>query len=67
MAEAVRRAIEGCDLVVNFAVFNVLLLTFLADGQAKAKAVATIVATTCAYFMNRHCTYRDRPKSALSR
>lgn len=55
------------NLVVNFAVFNLLLLTVLHSGQLKAKAVATVVATTCAYFMNRHWTYRDRPKSTLRR
>src|SRR5262245_61317495 len=55
------------NLVVNFAVFNLLVLTVLSDGQLKAKAVATVAATTCAYFMNRHWTYRDRPKSTLRR
>jgi len=55
------------NLVINFAVFNLLILTVLADGQLKAKAAATVVATTCAYFMNRHWTYRDRPKSTLRR
>lgn len=55
------------NLLVNFAVFNLLWLTVLRTGEVKAKAVATIVATTCAYFMNRHWTYRDRPKSTLRR
>ena len=55
------------NLVVNFAVFNLLWLTVLRSGEVKAKAVATIVATTCAYFLNRHWTYRDRPKSTLRR
>ena len=55
------------NLGVNFAVFNLLALTVLADGQLKAKAAATVAATTCAYFMNRHWTYRDRPKSTLRR
>jgi putative flippase GtrA len=55
------------NLVVNFAVFNVLVLTFLRHGELKAKALATVVATTCAYVMNRHWTYRDRPKSTLHR
>lgn len=55
------------NLIVNFAVFNLLILTVLADGQLKAKAAATVVATTCAYFMNRHWTYRDRPRSTLHR
>ena len=55
------------NLVINFAVFNLLWLTVLRSGEVKAKAVATIVATTCAYFMNRHWTYRDRPKSTVRR
>ena len=55
------------NLVVNFAVFNLLWLTVLRSGELKAKAVATIVATTCAYFLNRHWTYRDRPKATLRR
>ena len=55
------------NLVINFAVFNLLWLTVLRSGEVKAKAVATIVATTCAYFMNRHWTYRDRPKSTIRR
>jgi len=48
-------------------VVNLLWATVLRDGELKAKAIATIVATTCAYFMNRHWTYRDRPKSTLRR
>jgi putative flippase GtrA len=55
------------NLFVNFAVFNLLWFTVLRTGEVKAKAIATIVATTCAYFMNRHWTYRDRPKSTLRR
>jgi putative flippase GtrA len=55
------------NLVINFAVFNFLWLTVLRSGEVKAKAAATIVATTCAYFMNRHWTYRDRPKSTIRR
>lgn len=55
------------NLFVNFAVFNLLWFTVLRTGEVKAKAVATIVATTCSYFMNRHWTYRDRPKSTVHR
>jgi putative flippase GtrA len=54
------------NLGVNFAVFNFLLVA-VSGSQVKAKAVATIVATTCAYFLNRHWTYRHRPKSTLKR
>ncbi len=56
------------NLGVNFGVFNLLLLFTLMQGsEVKAKAVATIVATTCAYFLNRHWTYRHRPKTTLHR
>lgn len=55
------------NLFVNFAVLNLLILTVLRNGELKAKAIAAIVATTSAYFMNRHWTYRDRPKSTLRR
>ncbi|MFV2017165.1 GtrA family protein [Micromonospora sp. LOL_023] len=59
--------VGGINTVINFAVFNTLALTVLADGQLKATVVAAIVATTTSYFMNRHWTYRDRPRSALRR
>jgi putative flippase GtrA len=56
------------NLGVNFGVFNLLLLFTLMQGsEVKAKAVATVVATTCAYFLNRHWTYRHRPKTTLRR
>lgn len=55
------------NTVVNYAVFNALILTIFAHGQLKANVVATVAATTLSYFMNRHWTYRDRPKSALRR
>jgi putative flippase GtrA len=55
------------NLFVNIGVTNLLWLTVLRDGEVKAKAIATVVATTSAYFMNRHWTYRDRPKSTLRR
>jgi len=53
--------------VINFAVFNLLVLTVLPNGEIKASTIATIVATTCSYFMNRHWTYGDRPRSAMWR
>jgi putative flippase GtrA len=59
--------VGGINTVINFAVFNALALTVLADGQLKATVIAAVVATTSSYFMNRHWTYRDRPKSAIRR
>ncbi|SDY00484.1 Putative flippase GtrA (transmembrane translocase of bactoprenol-linked glucose) [Micromonospora pattaloongensis] len=60
-------AVGGINTVVNYAVFNALALTVFADGQLKATVIATLVATVSSYFMNRHWTYRDRPKSAVRR
>jgi putative flippase GtrA len=59
--------VGGANTVINYAVFNVLALTVFANGQLKAAVVATIVATITSYLMNRHWTYRDRPKSAMRR
>lgn len=60
-------AVGGANTVLNYALFNALVLTVLADGQLKATVFATIVATTSSYFMNRHWTFRDRSKSAMRR
>jgi len=60
-------AVGGVNTVVNYVLFNALVLTVLADGQLKATVIATIVATTSSYFMNRHWTFRDRSKSAVRR
>jgi putative flippase GtrA len=54
------------NLAVNFAVFNALLM-LVSGSEVKAKAVATIVAATSAYFLNRYWTYRHRPKTTLRR
>ncbi len=55
------------NTVLNYAVFNALILTVFDHGQLKANLIATVIATTVSYFMNRHWTYRDRPKAALRR
>lgn len=60
-------AVGGVNTVLNYALFNALVLTVLADGQLKATVFATIVATTSSYFMNRHWTFSDRSKSAMRR
>lgn len=59
--------VGGVNTVINYAVFNALALTVFVDGQLKATVIATIVATITSYLMNRHWTYRDRPKSAMRR
>jgi putative flippase GtrA len=60
-------AVGGINTVVNYAVFNALALTVLANGQLKATVIATIVSTTTSYLMNRHWTYRDRQRSTMRR
>ncbi|GIF73744.1 hypothetical protein Asi02nite_32620 [Asanoa siamensis] len=59
--------VGGVNTVINFAVFNALALTVFHGGQLKANVVATVFATFTSYFMNRHWTYKDRPKSAIRR
>ncbi|MEH0841838.1 GtrA family protein [Micromonospora sp. CPCC 205711] len=59
--------VGGINTAINYAVFNALALTVFVDGQLKATVIATTVATITSYLMNRHWTYRDRPKSALRR
>ncbi|MGC4745752.1 GtrA family protein [Micromonospora sp. DT201] len=59
--------VGGINTVINYAVFNALALTVFVNGQLKASVIATVVATITSYLMNRHWTYRDRPKSALRR
>jgi putative flippase GtrA len=60
--------IGGLNVVVNWVSFNLLLiLPIFANGQLKAKVIATGVAIVSSYFMNRHWTYKDRDKSAAHR
>lgn len=68
MREALKfGVVGGVNTVINYAVFNALALTILVNGQLKATVIATIVATFSSYLMNRHWTYRDRPKSTMRR
>lgn len=55
--------IGAVNTVISLAIFNLLLQM----GPLKANVIATTVATTCSYFMNRHWTYRHLPKSSLAR
>ncbi len=55
--------IGGVNFVIDWAVFN----AFLSIGPLKAKVISTVVSATTSFFMNRHWTYRDRPRAALHR
>ena len=59
--------VGAINLVVNFLVFLVLAATVFAGGELKANVVAFIVATTSSYLMNRHWTFRHRPRSTRRR
>jgi putative flippase GtrA len=56
-------AVGVVNTILDYAVLN-LLLTI---GPLKAKVVATVVATTASYFMNRHWTFTSRDRSGLRR
>lgn len=60
-------AVGGINTILNYGLFNLLILTVLRDGQLKATVIATVVAATSSYFMNRHWTFRDRSKSDMHR
>lgn len=55
--------IGGINFLVDLGIFNVLIWI----GSLKATVVSTVVAATVSYFLNRHWTYRNRPRSALRR
>jgi len=59
--------VGGVNTVINLAVFNALLLTVFTSGQLKANVVATVVAATTSYLMNRYWTYRDRQGESMRR
>lgn len=53
------------NLVIDVGLFNVLLSA--GTGPLTSKAVATFVAATSSYFMNRHWTWKDRARTGLAR
>jgi putative flippase GtrA len=68
IGEAWRFGIVGAvNVVINFVVFNALALTLFPGGELKANVVATAVATTTSYLMNRGWTFRHRKTSRVSR
>lgn len=57
--------------VVDLAIFNLLRFSSgegpLFDKPLTAKAISVLVATTVAYFGNRHWTFKDRARSSFRR
>ncbi len=54
------------SLVVDSLVFN-LVLHVLPDKPLTAKGVAAVVATTNAFVLNRHWSFKDRTRTRLHR
>jgi putative flippase GtrA len=68
IGEAWRFGVVGAaNVVVNFVVFNALAVTIFPGGELKANVVATAVATTTSYAMNRRWTFRHRKTSRIPR
>ena len=61
--------VGAVSFVIDFGLFNALSMPAgpLAHKVLTSKAIATIVATTFAYFANRHWTWRHRNRSGLAR
>jgi putative flippase GtrA len=53
--------------IVDVSTFNALRSGPLADRPLTAKFISTVVATTVAYFGNRHWTFRHRERTGLRR
>lgn len=68
IGEAWRFGIVGAaNVVINFVVFNALALSLFPGSELKANVVATAVATTTSYLMNRGWTFRHRKTSRIPR
>lgn len=66
--EVTRFGVVGAvSYVLDIGLFNVLLFSVLSAQPLPAKAIATTVAATSSYFMNRHWTWHDRARSGLAR
>lgn len=61
--------VGGISFIIDFGLFNGLSMPAgpLAHKVLTSKAISTIVATTFAYFANRHWTWKDRTRSGLGR
>ena len=61
-------SVGAVAFVINFGLFNLLHASAGAGlGPLTANGVATVVATTFAYFANRYWTFRHRDRTGLGR
>lgn len=59
--------VGGLAFVVDVGVFNLIHVATDGDKPLTAKTVSVVLATTVAYFGNRHWTFRHRGRSGLRR
>jgi putative flippase GtrA len=60
-------AVGAANVVVDVAIFNVLLFAVLPHKPLTDKGISTSVAIVSSYFMNRHWTWKDRERHGLAR
>src|SRR3954469_21392375 len=61
-------SVGAVAFVINFGLFNLLHASAGGDlGPLTANGIATVIATTFAYFANRYWTFRHRDRSGLGR
>lgn len=59
--------VGGINVLINFVVFNALVIVLLSGSELKANVIATAFATTTSYLMNRGWTFRHRRTSRIPR
>ena len=64
VAEVLTFGTVGC---INTAVSMGLFAAFYSLGVLTANTISTALATICSFLLNRHVTYRHRPRTALRR
>ncbi|WP_061299753.1 GtrA family protein [Herbidospora cretacea] len=60
-------AVGAVAFVVKFGLVNILWTMWGSEGTLIANVIATVIATTVAYFGNRFWTFRHREQSGLAR
>jgi putative flippase GtrA len=53
--------------VINTVLGQVMFNVFFGLGYLTSTTISTAMATVCSYVLNRHVTYRHRPKTSLRR
>jgi putative flippase GtrA len=53
--------------LIDFGLFNVCHIWVFDLGPLTSKVISTVVAATCAYFGNRHWSFRHRARSGVRR